>query len=112
MKLTGIEIFDKLKSEEQQNEIIKAIEDKFIHLDFISVADSSINLVIDNNNYNNININTSLQKYQDEDYGWDHVTYVKFCSNGYDPKICTTDKIEIYFSKYKVPARFINSKNN
>ena len=35
----------------------KAIEDKFIHLDFISVADSSINLVIDNNNYNNININ-------------------------------------------------------
>lgn len=110
MKLTGIEIFNKLISEEQQNEIIKAIEDKFIHLDFISVTDSTINLVIDNMNYNIPNIKASLGRYYNEEYGWQHISFIKFCSNGYDPKICTTDKIEFYFSKYKEPAIFINSK--
>ena len=64
MKLTGIEIFDKLLSEEQQDEIIKKIEDKFTNKDFTNYNKNTIYFNIENNNYSDFDLQHVVDIYK------------------------------------------------
>lgn len=77
MKLTSIEIFEKLSSEEQQNEIIKAIEDKFINKDFTNYSKNTIYFKIQNNNYSDFDLQHVVDMYK-KNVGWKYIKYKKF----------------------------------